>query len=136
MAIYSTAARSIENTSNNRFSNRENVIDIGKDEKLKLQLQTKAMLDQVKNDAAAKSFFENKQKELEAVESENKQEYDQKLQNLKTQIIAEYAKLKNVKSLSDIQKEIDNKLNMLNDKFTDMDMLAEKHFDTRVLSNT
>lgn len=136
---YTTASVSgIENRPSNRFVGPDNVIDIREDAKLKLQLKTKAMLDELKNDSDKAYFQQKYDKLLDTKEFDiSKKETQPKLDDLKKEIEKKYESLPGIKkTVQEINDLIDNKLKSLEMKFSGIDSQAEFAFDNRVLANT
>jgi len=139
MAITTASVSSIESTPNNRFIGPDNVIDIREDAKLKLQLQTKAMLDELQNDSD-KAYFQQKYDQLLDIKEFDISKKDTlpKLNALKNEIENKYSssRTSEKKTIQDINSMIDNKLKSLEVKFSGVDGAAEFAFDNRVIANT
>jgi len=131
MAITTASVNSIERRSN-PYEGVNNVIDIAEDKKTRLQMMTRSMLDQLKDDTKNLKLFEAKTKDL----------FDKTIDNtvgaldkLKKELIADYNALNKAKTLEQIQKEIDEKLALLQNGFNSVDWTAEKIFDTWIFNN-
>ena len=105
MAITTASVNSIERRSN-PYEGVNNVIDIAEDKKTRLQMMTRSMLDQLKDDTKNLKLFEAKTKDL----------FDKTIDNtvgaldkLEKELIADYNALNKAKTLDQIQKEIDEK---------------------------
>lgn len=116
----------------------DNVIDIREDTKFKLQLKTKAMLNELKNDSDRAYFQKQYNRLLDPIEFDiSKKGTQTKLTDLKNEIETQYEKSISgtEKTVQEINDQIEAKLRELSDPLHEIDRAAEAMFDSWIKSN-
>lgn len=124
MAITAATSGRRDKKTINSFEGQENVINLKLDKKLELQMKTKAMLDELKNEPE-KKYFQEKYDELLDI---NKNNTETELELLNKTIFDKYTEIKGQPEAKKISDMIDAKLAKLETR-EPIDDFAEKMFD-------